>query len=161
MQNINALIEPIEIKSRVYLNKMNDARIDNEADKENACILLKEVSDYTKAIETQRKELTKPLKDEVKEIEEKFKAPLQFLKEADNILRGKINHFLNEQRAKREAEALAKKQLAEDEALKQAEELEALKSGAGDYDDMTRKAMIEAIEEKQNKIIAATSELML
>ena len=157
MQNINALIEPIEIKSRVYLNKMNDARIDNEADKENACILLKEVSDYTKAIETQRKELTKPLKDEVKEIEEKFKAPLQFLKEADNILRGKINHFLNEQRAKREAEALAKKQLAEDEALKQAEELEALKSGAGDYDDVTRKAMIEAIEEKQNKIIDATA----
>ena len=157
MQNINALIEPIEIKSRVYLNKMNDARIDNEADKENACILLKEVSDYTKAIETQRKELTKPLKDEVKEIEEKFKAPLQFLKEADNILRGKINHFLNEQRAKREAEALAKKQLAEDEALNQAEELEALKSGAGDYDDVTRKAMIEAIEEKQNKIIDATA----
>lgn len=157
MQNINSLIEPIEIKSRVYLNKMNDARIDNEADKENACILLKEVSDYTKAIETQRKELTKPLKDEVKEIEEKFKAPLQFLKEADNILRGKINHFLNEQRAKREAEALAKKQLAEDEALKQAEELEALKSGAGDYDDVTRKAMIEAIEEKQNKIIDATA----
>lgn len=157
MQNINALIEPIEIKSRVYLNRMNDARIENDADKENACILLKEVSEYTKAIETQRKELTKPLKAEVKEIEDKFKAPLQFLKEADTILRDKINHFLNEQRAKREAEAIAKKQFAEDEALKQAEQLEDLKSGAGDYDAVTRKAMIEAIEDKQNKIIDETA----
>lgn len=157
MQNINALIEPIEIKSRVYLNRMNDARIDNEADKENACVLLKEISDYAKAIETQRKELTKPLKAEVKEIEDKFKAPLQFLKEADTILRDKINHFLNEQRAKREAEALARKQLAEDEALKQAEQLESLKAGAGDFDAVTRKAMIDAIEEKQNKIIDETA----
>lgn len=157
MENINSLIEPIEIKARVYLNKMVDARIDNEADKENACILLKEVSDYSKAIETQRKELTKPLKSQVKEIEDKFKAPLQFLKEADNILRDKINHFLNEQRAKREAESLALKQKAEDEALAQAEKLEMLKSGAGDFDDVTRKAMIEAIEEKQNKIIDDTA----
>lgn len=157
MENINSLIEPIEIKSRVYLNRMNDAIIENEADKENACVLLKEVSDYAKAIEAQRKELTKPLKAEVKEIEDKFKAPLQFLKEADAILRGKINHFLNEQRAKMEAEALAKKQLAEEEALKQAEQLEALKAGAGDYDAVTRQAMIETIEDKQNKIIDETA----
>ena len=157
MENINSLIEPIEIKSRVYLNRMNDAVIENEADKENACVLLKEVSDYAKAIEAQRKELTKPLKAEVKEIEDKFKAPLQFLKEADAILRGKINHFLNEQRAKMEAEALAKKQLAEEEALKQAEQLEALKAGAGDYDAVTRQAMIETIEDKQNKIIDETA----
>ena len=39
--------------------------------------------------------------------------------------------------------------------MKQAEELEALKSGAGEYDAVTRKAMIEAIEAKQNKIIDA------
>lgn len=37
------------------------------------------------------------------------------------------------------------------------EELEALKSGAGEYDAVTRKAMIEAIEAKQNKLIDATA----
>ena len=56
-----------------------------------------------------------------------------------------------------EEEARALKQKAEDEALKQAEELEALKSGAGEYDAVTRKAMIEAIESKQNKLIDATA----
>lgn len=56
-----------------------------------------------------------------------------------------------------EAEALALKQKVEDEALKQAEELEKLKSGAGEYDAVTRQAMIEAIEDKQNKIIDDTA----
>lgn len=64
---------------------------------------------------------------------------------------------MNEQRARIEAEQLALKQKAEDEALKEAEQLEQLKAGAGEYDDVTRQAMIEAIEDKQNKIIDDTA----
>lgn len=115
MKDFQAIVQPIEIKARVYLNQMNDARIENEADKENAM----------------------------------FNEPKAFLSDAEEIVRGKINHFLNEQKARMEAEALAIKQ--------KAEELEALKSGAGEYDAVTRKAMIEAIEAKQNKLIDATA----
>ena len=157
MKDYQAIVQPIEIKARVYLNQMNDARIENEADKENAVIMLKEISDYKKAIKKQEDELSADAKKELAEIKAMFSEPKSFLNDAEEIVRGKINHFLNEQKARMEAEALAIKQKAEDEALKQAEELEALKSGAGEYDAVTRKAMIEAIEAKQNKLIDATA----
>lgn len=157
MKDYQAIVQPIEIKARVYLNQMNDARIENEADKENAVIMLKEISDYKKAIKKQEDELSADAKKELAEIKAMFNEPKSFLNNAEEIVRGKINHFLNEQKARMEAEALAIKQKAEDEALKQAEELEALKSGAGEYDAVTRRAMIEAIEAKQNKLIDATA----
>lgn len=157
MKDYQAIVQPIEIKARVYLNQMNNARIENEADKENAVIMLKEISDYKKAIKKQEDELSADAKKELAEIKAMFNEPKSFLNNAEEIVRGKINHFLNEQKARMEAEALAIKQKAEDEALKQAEELEALKSGAGEYDTVTRKAMIEAIEAKQNKLIDATA----
>ena len=157
MKDIQQIVQPIEIKARIYLNKVNDAKIENEADKENAIIFLKEITEYKKAIKKQKEELSADAKKELTEIKEKFNEPENFVAEAEGIVRAKINHFLNEQKAKIEAEALALKQKAEDEALKQAEELEALKSGAGEYDALTRKAMIEAIEAKQNKIIDATA----
>lgn len=157
MKDYQAIVQPIEIKARVYLNQMNDAKIENEADKENAVIMLKEISDYKKAIKKQEDELSSDAKKELAEIKAMFNEPKSFLNDAEEIVRGKINHFLNEQKARMEAEALAIKQKAEDEALKQAEELEALKSGAGEYDAVTRKAMIEAIEAKQNKLIVATA----
>lgn len=157
MKDYQAIVQPIEIKARVYLNQMNDAKIENEADKENAVIMLKEISDYKKAIKKQEDELSSDAKKELAEIKAMFNEPKSFLADAEEIVRGKINHFLNEQKARMEAEALAIKQKAEDEALKQAEELEALKSGAGEYDAVTRKAMIEAIEAKQNKLIDATA----
>lgn len=157
MKDYQAIVQPIEIKARVYLNQMNDARIENEADKENAVIMLKEISDYKKAIKKQEDELSSDAKKELAEIKAMFNEPKSFLNDAEEIVRGKINHFLNEQKARMEAEALAIKQKAEDEALKQAEELEALKSGAGEYDAVIRKAMIEAIEAKQNKLIDATA----
>lgn len=157
MKDYQAIVQPIEIKARVYLNQMNDARIENEADKENAVLMLKEISDYKKAIKKQEDELSSDAKKELAEIKAMFNEPKSFLNDAEEIVRGKINHFLNEQKARMEAEALAIKQKAEDEALKQAEELEALKSGAGEYDAVTCKAMIEAIEAKQNKLIDATA----
>lgn len=160
MKDYQAIVQPIEIKARVYLNQMNDAKIENEADKENAVIMLKEISDYKKAIKKQEDELSSDAKKELAEIKAMFNEPKSFLNDAEEIVRGKINHFLNEQKARMEAEALAIKQKAEDEALKQAEELEALKSGAGEYDAVTRKAMIEAIEAKQNKLIDATAKQM-
>lgn len=155
--NINELIEPIEIKSRVFLKNIETASIQNEADKENACLLLKDICDYKKAVEKQKKELTAPLKKEAKEIDDKFKQPLQFLNEADALVRSKINFFLNEQKRKIEEAAAAAKKIEEDKALEQAEKLEQLKAGAGEYDDVTRAAMIEAITDKQDKIINDTA----
>lgn len=157
MDNLQAVIQPIEIKARVYLNRVNSAKIENEADKENAVIFLKEITEYKKAIKKQEDELSANAKKELADIKATFSEPKNFIAEAEEIVRTKINAFLNLQKEKMQAEALAMKQKAEDEALKQAEELEALKSGAGEYDEITRKAMIEAIEAKQNKLIDATA----
>lgn len=157
MDSLQAVIQPIEIKARVYLNRVNSAKIENEADKENAVIFLKEITEYKKAIKKQEDELSANAKKELADIKATFNEPKNFIAEAEEIVRTKINAFLNLQKEKMQAEALAIKQKAEDEALKQAEQLEALKSGAGEYDEITRKAMIEAIEAKQNKLIDATA----
>ncbi len=152
-KDFQALLQPVEIKARVYLNRVNDAKIENEADKENAVLFLKEITEFKKAIKKQEDELSADAKKELAEIKAVFNEPKAFVADAEEIVRTKINAFLNLQKEKMEAEALALKQKAEDEALKQAEELEALKAGAGEYDPITRQAMIDAIEAKQNKLI--------
>lgn len=154
---ITDLIQPIELKSRVYLNKIAEVSLNNEADKDNAVLLLKEIVEYKKAINTQKKELAAPLKAKVKTIEERFKNPLEFLEQADNTLRTKINAYLDLQAKKAQEEAIAKRQLMEDKALEQAEKLEALKNSAGEYDKVTAQALVETINEQQNKIINDTA----
>lgn len=154
---ITDLIQPIELKARVYLNSIADIVLNNDADKENAVMLLKDITEYKKAISSQKKELTAPLKSQVKDIEDKFKKPIEFLDEADSTLRTKINTYLDNQRIRIEQETLAKKQLIEDKAIAEVEKLEALKSGAGDYDEVTRQALIQSIEDKQNTLINDTA----
>lgn len=156
-KDFQALIQPVEIKARVYLNRVNDAKIENEADKENAVLFLKEISEFKRAIKKQEDELSADAKKELAEIKAVFNDPKSFVAEAEEIVRSKINAFLNLQKEKMEAEAKALKQKAEEEALKQAEELEGLKAGAGEYDPITRQAMIDAIEAKQNKLIDSTA----
>lgn len=156
-KDFQALIQPVEIKARVYLNRVNDAKIENEADKENAVLFLKEISEFKRAIKKQEDELSADAKKELAEIKAVFNDPKTFVAEAEEIVRSKINAFLNLQKEKMEAEAKALKQKAEEEALKQAEELEGLKAGAGEYDPITRQAMIDAIEAKQNKLIDQTA----
>lgn len=157
MKDYQTLIQPVEIKARIFLNQMNAAKIENEADKENAVIMLKEITDYKKAMKKQLDELSADAKKELDEIKAVFKIPQNFVTEAEEVIRGKINHYLNAQYERQAAEQLALKQKAEDEALTQAEELEQLKSGAGEYDEVTRQAMIDAIEAKQIKIIDDTA----
>lgn len=100
MENLNAIIQPIEIKARVYLNTMHEAKIENEADKENAVALLKEITTYKKSIKQQEEELSADAKKTLNDIKATFKQPKQFIEEAEAILRTKINHFLDEQREK-------------------------------------------------------------
>ena len=110
MTDYKALIQPAEVKARVFLNTITGFKIENDGDKEAACRLLKEVSEYNKALTAQRQELTKPLKDEARAIEAEYKKPLDFLKEADATIRTKINAYLTAERKRIEAEALAAKQ---------------------------------------------------
>lgn len=157
MTDYKALIQPAEVKARVFLNTIAGFKIENDGDKEAACRLLKEVSEYNKALTAQRQELTKPLKDEARAIEAEYKKPLDFLKEADATIRAKINAYLTAERKRIEAEALAAKQAAEDEALRQAEALEKDKAAAAQYDEVTAAAIRESIDEKQNSLIEATA----
>lgn len=150
------LINPAEIKARAYLSQINCFQITNAAEKDNAVSLLKEVSDYSKALTAQRQELTRPLKEQAKAIESDFKKPLDFLKEADGIIRTKINAYLTAERRKAEAEAEAARKAAEEKALADALALESEK-GNNTYDPVTQAAVNEMIEEKQYSIIDATA----
>lgn len=150
------LINPAEIKARAYLSQINGFQITNAAEKDNAVSLLKEVSDYSKALTTQRQELTRPLKEQAKAIEADFKKPLDFLKEADGIIRTKINAYLTAERRKAEAEAEAARKAAEEKALADALALEAEK-GNNTYDPVTQVAVNEMIGEKQDALIDATA----
>lgn len=89
MENLQALIQPIEIKARVYLNRISEAKIENEADKENAVLLLKEVTEYKKAIKKQEDELSSSAKKELEEIKAQFKAPKEFISNAEACVREK------------------------------------------------------------------------
>ena len=149
------LINPAEIKARAYLSQINGFQITNAAEKDNAVSLLKEVSDYSKALTAQRQELTRPLKEQAKAIEADFKKPLDFLKEADCIIRTKINAYLTAERRKAEAEAEAARKAAEEKALADALALEAEKGNT--YDPITQAAVNEMIEEKQDALIDATA----
>lgn len=148
-----SIVQPLEIQSRKFLNEIQSAVINSEADKERACAFLKEISSFKKSAESQKKEQTAELKAQIKEIEEQFKPALQFLTEADSITRSKINDYLNSERIRLEALAIEEKKRQEEEALRRCEEMESLKKDADKYDSATREALLQSIEAQQLKEI--------
>lgn len=150
--NKNDLIFPQELKSRQYLTIIENTEILNEPDNIRACELLKEVSNFTKTIKQQEKDETEYFKSELKKIKLKYAKPLEFLKNADSILRNKINAYAMEKLAQEQKNAHLQKIAKEDLAIKQIEMLEQLKKDAERYDPVTRQAFLSILEDKQKDI---------
>lgn len=157
--NLIATVQPIEVQARVFMTQVEQFNIETQIDNEKACSLLSEVVNYRKSGEAQKKELEKPYKDKVKEISDKFKSPLDFLNSVETSLRQKINAFLDTERKRIEKALAEEKRIKEEEALKKALELEAQKKDADKYDGVTKNALIQTLEESQNKIINDTAKV--
>lgn len=159
MTNLLQIVQPLELQSRKFLNAISETTIKNDAEKEKACVFLKEINDFKKSVDKQKKEQTEPLKIQIKDIDENFKPALDFLKEADALTRTKINSYLDEERKRQEIIALEAKKQQEEEALKKIEEMEKLKNEAGKYDKATQEALVQSLEEKQNKEFEASAKV--
>lgn len=156
-KNLMLALEPMQIESyrideRAKLISVTDAITYN-----NAVLFLKEVNTKLKDFKAQREKYIKPMKDSIKAIDDKLKEPIKLLEDTDTTLREKLNSYLAEVH-KREEERLAlERKAAEDNAIAEIDDLENFKSQAGEYDEVTRRAIERTIENKQNRAIEATA----
>lgn len=157
--NILEIVKPQEIKSRAYLADIEKTIIGNEADNLKACEMLREVSSFTKSIKAQQKEETAKLKAELDAINAAYKVPLDFLKQADELLRTKINDYATAKMAAAMEAAKRQKLAAEEAAIKKLDDIEAAKKDVAKYDKVTAEALTDALESKQNEIINDTAKM--
>lgn len=151
------LINPVEIKAREFLLKIRSSEIINEVDNLKACELLKEINSYNKTVKSLKSAEEAPFKSSLKEITEKYKNALDFLAEAEKLLRSKISDYAEIKLERlREIQKLDTKR-AEEIAIKKLDELQALKEIAGDYDEVTKAALISSIDSKVNAVIEEIS----
>lgn len=156
-KKMNNNINPLDINAQIFLDTAEKTTIDNEADNLNACQYLKAVNDYKKTLDLQIDTLEKPLKTELKKIKNHYDVPVNLLKKADNILRDKLSNYATIKFHDLLNERLAQKAQREDEALNLALELEQQKNG--DYDEITKEAVIKTLTAKQNKLIDDTADI--
>lgn len=147
------LINPVEIKAREFLLKIRASEIANEGDNLKACEMLKNINVYTKTVKSLKAEEEKPIKSSLKEISDKYKNALDFLTEAEKILRSKIADYAELKLEKLNLIASAAQKTAEEEALRKLDELQALRESAGQYDEVTQAAIISSIDSKANAVI--------
>lgn len=147
------LINPVEIKAREFLLKIRASEIANEGDNLKGCEMLKKINSYVKTVKSLKAEEEKPIKSSLKEISDKYKNALDFLTEAEKILRSKIADYAELKLEKLNLIASAAQKTTEEEALRKLDELQALRESAGQYDEVTQAAIISAIDSKVNAVI--------
>lgn len=147
------LINPVEIKAREFLLKIRASEIANEGDNLKACEMLKNINSYVKTVKSLKAEEEKPIKSSLKEISDNYKNALDFLTEAEKILRSKIADYAELKLEKLNLIASAAQKTAEEEALRKLDELQALRESAGQYDEVTQAAIISSIDSKVNAVI--------
>lgn len=147
------LINPVEIKAREFFLKIRASEIANEGDNLKACEMLKNINVYTKTVKSLKSEEEKPIKSALKEISDKYKNALDFLTEAEKILRSKIADYAELKLEKLNLIVSSAQKTAEEEALRKLDELQALRESAGQYDEVTQAAIISSIDSKVNAII--------
>lgn len=156
-KNLMLTLEPMQIESYRIDERAKLISVTDAVSYDSAVLFLKEVNTKLKDFKTQREKYIKPMKDSIKAIDDKLKEPIKLLEDTDTTLREKLNSYLSEVRKQEEQRLALERKKAEDEALKEIDNLEGIKSQAGEYDEVTQKAIQRTIENKQNKAIEATA----
>lgn len=155
-KNLMLTLEPMQIESYRIDEQAKRIFITDAVSYDSAISFLKEVNTKLKDFKSQREKYIKPMKDSIKAIDDKLKEPIKLLEDTDAVLRQKLNSYLSEVRKKEEERLLLERKKAEEEALKEIDHLEDAKRYAGEYDEVTQRAIQRTIENKQNKAIEAT-----
>lgn len=155
-KNLMLTLEPMQIESYRIDEQAKRISITDAVSYDSAITFLKEVNTKMKDFKAQREKYIKPMKDSIKAIDEKLKEPIKLLEETDTTLRQKLNAYLDEVRKREEERLILERKKAEEEAIRQLDNLESMKTQAGEYDEVTQKAIQRTIENKQNKAIEAT-----
>ena len=150
-------LEPMQVESYRIDERAKLISVTDAISYDNAVLFLKEVNTKLKDFKSQREKYIKPMKDSIKAIDDKLKEPIKLLEDTDTTLREKLNAYLSEVHKQEEQRLALERKKAEDEAIAKIDSLEALKSQAGEYDDITQKAIQRTIEMKQNTAIEATA----
>ena len=150
-------LEPMQVESYRIDERAKLISVTDAISYDNAVLFLKEVNTKLKDFKSQREKYIKPMKDSIKAIDDKLKEPIKLLEATDTTLREKLNAYLSEVKKQEEQRLALERKKAEDEAIAKIDNLEALKSQAGEYDDITQKAIQRTIEMKQNTAIEATA----
>lgn len=156
-KNLMLTLEPMQIESYRIDERAKLISVTDAVSYDTAVTFLKEVNTKLKDFKAQREKYIKPMKDSIKAIDDKLKEPIKLLEDTDTTLREKLNSYLNEVRKREEERLVLERKKAEDEAIKEIDYLEDAKRYAGEYDEVTQKAIQRTIENKQNKAIEATA----
>lgn len=156
MDNLMTTLEPMQIESYRIDEQAKLILITDAVSYDSAVRFLKEVNTKLKDFKSQREKYIKPMKDSIKAIDEKLKEPIKLLEDIDTTLREKLNSYLSEVRKREEERLILERKKAEEDAIREIDKLEQTKAQAGEYDEVTQKAIQRTIENKQNKAIEAT-----
>lgn len=102
------------------LELVKDYRIQTSGDYEAAATQLATIKSKAKELESQRKAITKPLDDAKRQVMDLFRQPLQFLSDAEGVIKQGMAAFTREQERLR----LEQQRKAEEAARKERERLE-------------------------------------
>lgn len=156
MDNLMTTLEPMQIESYRIDEQAKLISITDAVSYDSAIRFLKEVNTKLKDFKSQREKYIKPMKDSIKAIDEKLKEPIKLLEDTGTTLREKLNSYLSEVRKREEERLILERKKAEEDAIREIDKLEQTKAQAGEYDEVTQKAIQRTIENKQNKAIEAT-----
>ena len=150
-------LEPMQIESYRIDERAKLVTVTDAISYDRAVDFLKEVNTKMKDFKAQREKYIKPMKDSIKAIDDKLKEPIKLLEDTEATLREKLNAYLSEVHKREEERLELERKKAEDEAIMEIDSLEAIKSQAVEYDEVTQKAIQRTIEMKQNTAIEATA----
>lgn len=156
-KNLMLTLEPMQIESYRIDERAKLVNVTDAVSYDNTVNFLKEVNTKLKDFKAQREKYIKPMKDSIKAIDDKLKEPIKLLEDTDTTLRAKLNAYLSEVHKREEERLELERKKAEDAAIVEIDSLEAIKSQAGEYDEVTQKAIQRSIENQQNKAINATA----
>lgn len=117
--NINTDQEQKKASDVPALCQKADLVISNQSDYEIASTVLSEVKSRYKELDSQRKEITKPIDTAKKAVMDLFKTPLELLEKAESKIKGLMIGYTNEQERKAREEQIRLQKLADQEAAKQ------------------------------------------
>lgn len=156
-KNLMLTLEPMQIESFRIEERAKSIVVNDAVSYDNTVLFLKEISQKKKDFKAQRDKYVKPMKDSIKAIDEKLQEPIKLLKKMEMIVRETLNNYLAEVNRREQERIALEKKKAEEEALRKMEELERIKTQAGEYDEVTQKAIERTIDNEQNKIVEATT----